>query len=160
VVAALSARRTIISAQGNVVASMPTVRVPTQWRTPFRAATALDVFVGYLMLDAWIGNQDRHHRNWGVIFNPVTYLYYLAPTFDHASSLGRNESDTKRLQRLNELRPGHGMRAFVERARSAFFESPQSDKAMLTLDAFFFAARQRAAAAEYWTQRLSAISAD
>src|SRR5690606_22377951 len=28
---------------------------------------AFDSFVGYLMLDALIGNTDRHHENWGVI---------------------------------------------------------------------------------------------
>ena len=31
---------------------------------PTGISTALDVFVGYVMLDAWIANQDRHHENW------------------------------------------------------------------------------------------------
>ena len=29
--------------------------------------SALEVFVGYVMLDAWISNQDRHHENWGAL---------------------------------------------------------------------------------------------
>jgi hypothetical protein len=39
---------------------------------------------------------DRHHENWGVVVMTDEYgetSFSLAPTFDHASSLGRNESD-------------------------------------------------------------------
>jgi hypothetical protein len=31
---------------------------------PEGVTTAVDVFAGYVMLDAWIANQDRHHENW------------------------------------------------------------------------------------------------
>jgi hypothetical protein len=45
------------------------------------------------MLDAWIGNGDRHHLNWGLVRNKLTpniiETIHLAPTYDHASSLGR-----------------------------------------------------------------------
>ena len=34
---------------------------------PAGVESALDVFVGYVMLDAWIANQDRHHENWVVL---------------------------------------------------------------------------------------------
>jgi len=34
---------------------------------PSGMETSLDVFVGYIMLDAWIANQDRHHENWAGI---------------------------------------------------------------------------------------------
>ncbi|RMF86356.1 MAG: hypothetical protein D6741_22045 [Planctomycetota bacterium] len=30
---------------------------------PSGVSSALDVFVGYVMFDAWIANQDRHHEN-------------------------------------------------------------------------------------------------
>ncbi len=46
--------------------------------------SALDVFVGYLMLDAWIANQDRHHENWGAI--SLNDGLHLAPTFDHGAA--------------------------------------------------------------------------
>ena len=34
---------------------------------PLGIQTALDVFVGYVMLDARIANQDRHHENWAAL---------------------------------------------------------------------------------------------
>src|SRR6266852_1940545 len=37
---------------------------------PHEINTALSVFVGYIMLDAWIANQYRHHENWGAIRFP------------------------------------------------------------------------------------------
>src|SRR5690606_28493487 len=52
---------------------------------------AFDSFVGYLMLDALIGNTDRHHENWGVVSTRTSagHALALAPSYDHASSLGR-----------------------------------------------------------------------
>lgn len=73
------------------------VKLPFEWIPPPDIQTAVDVFVGYLLLDAWIGNGDRHHENWGIVriktdSNPEE-TEYLAPTYDHASSLGRELSD-------------------------------------------------------------------
>lgn len=56
-----------------------------------------------------IGNVDRHHENWGILRKRVDGEWYgrLAPTFDHASSLGRELVDTgankSRERYLNEL---------------------------------------------------------
>jgi hypothetical protein len=49
----------------------------------------------YLVLDALIGNTDRHHENWGILRKRTTggWSEMLAPTFDHASSLGRELLD-------------------------------------------------------------------
>ena len=58
-----------------------------------------DMFVGYLMLDALIGNTDRHHENWGIMTGRGR-PQVLAPTYDHASSLGRELSDQKRQARM------------------------------------------------------------
>ena len=50
--------RLVLTAIGNTQA-----KLPIGW-VPFPCVdTAVDVFVGYLMLDAWIANQDRHHEN-------------------------------------------------------------------------------------------------
>jgi hypothetical protein len=119
--------------------------------------SALDVFVGYLMLDAWIANQDRHHENWGFIVSPQR-IVHLAPTFDHASSLGWNETDKTRIQRLTTKDKRRGMDRYVERALSAFFSSPASSKPMPTLDVFSEAARLRPPAAKGWLDRLAEIS--
>ncbi len=47
-----------------------------------------------MVLDALIGNVDRHHENWGLVGHPETdqqgnrtFLVYVAPTYDHASCL-------------------------------------------------------------------------
>ena len=47
-----------------VIDSEP-VNLPIGWTSPSGIQTAVEVFVGYLLLDAWIGNGDRHHENWG-----------------------------------------------------------------------------------------------
>lgn len=48
-----------------------------------------------IVLDAAIGNTDRHHENWGVVVEPVGNREYgrIAPSFDHASSLERELRD-------------------------------------------------------------------
>lgn len=55
---------------------------------------ALQHLMGYLVLDGLILNTDRHHENWALIrYTSSTGTeqgHRMAPTFDHASSLGRN----------------------------------------------------------------------
>ena len=65
-------------------------------------------FAGYVVLDAVIGNTDRHHENWGLIRRRVgdEWIGRLAPSFDHASSLGRELLDQKRALLLSEQRVG------------------------------------------------------
>lgn len=60
------------------------------------------------MLDAVIGNTDRHHENWGFLRRRVgdEWIGGLAPSFDHASSLGRELLDDRRALLLNEKRVG------------------------------------------------------
>ena len=77
----------------------------------------------YIVLDAVIGNTDRHHENWGITRKQVGERWQgmLAPTFDHASSLGRelvDASEGKCRQRiLSERRVG----AYAEKAPGAIF---------------------------------------
>lgn len=56
---------------------------------------------GYAVLDGLIGNTDRHHENWGLIYDSERDAYNLAPSFDHASALGRNLTDDQRNDRLS-----------------------------------------------------------
>ena len=62
---------------------------------PFNA-TAFDVFAGFVLLDAWIANQDRHDNNWSVLI-PGTWprpATLLSGSYDHASSLGFADPDS------------------------------------------------------------------
>ncbi|MGB5633327.1 MAG: HipA-like protein, partial [Waterburya sp.] len=58
------------------------VQLPSDWRAPDGIETARDLFVGYLLLDAWIGNGDRHHENWGFVRSSEANILYLSPTYD------------------------------------------------------------------------------
>lgn len=81
--------------------------------------TAKRQLASYLVLDALIGNTDRHHENWGLLLTRSTsgLRGLLAPTFDHASSLGRELSDEKRRGRL-----GNGAVAdYSEKGRGGIF---------------------------------------
>jgi HipA-like C-terminal domain len=61
--------------------------------------SALVMLAGYLILDGLILNTDRHHENWGVLrridWEQSGVHYSIAPSFDHASSLARNEPPEK-----------------------------------------------------------------
>jgi hypothetical protein len=83
------------------------------------ADTAIEAFAGYLVLDAWVANQDRHDQNWAVL-RPAARpgRLRLAPSYDHASSIGFNLTDEKR---LTHLRPG-AIETFARRGRANRFE--------------------------------------
>jgi hypothetical protein len=136
---------------------------PMDWTAPERVSIAREVFVGYLMLDAWIGNQDRHHENWGVIEtvdrgrSPQLSLN-LAPTFDHASSLGRNESDETRKRRLETRDSGYSVESYAGRARSAIYDAPKSPRPLLTSEAFQSAATRYPCAGRAWLDLLAGVS--
>lgn len=144
-----------------VVRPIP-IGLPLGFAPPPEVATVASVFLGYLMLDALIGNQDRHDENWGLILSRDVKTLTLAPTFDHASSLGRNESDQERLERLTTKDQGRTVERYVERARSAFYDKEAGGKPMSTLAAFQEAARflEVRDAKLYWLRRLEAVSLD
>lgn len=93
---------------------------------PVHHRSILMELAGYMVLDALIANTDRHHENWGLLLKPgtkatsetgqsrVVLKVMVAPTYDHASSLGRELRDEKRIALLdangvgNYIRHGHG----------------------------------------------------
>lgn len=139
--------------------SSSVVELPLNWTPPNGIATATETFVGYLMLDTWIGNTDRHHENWGFVEVRATKTLqvtgHLAPTYDHASSLGRELLDSKRLERLNN----NAVAAYAVKCRSAFYAVVGDKKALSPLDAFQAAARRYPQAARVWQERLKSVSA-
>jgi hypothetical protein len=135
----------------------PRLLLPVGYDPPPAIARPVDIFVGYLLLDALVANQDRHHENWALISWPGRGIM-LAPTFDHASSLGRNELDESRARRLNTRDSGGNMEAYCARARSAFYSRAGGSKPLTTFEAFAEAARNHAQPARYWLDRLAATS--
>ena len=75
----------------------------------------------YVVLDAVIGNTDRHHENWGMlrIWEGNGWKGRVAPSFDHASCLGRELLDSRRSRLLREGRVG----VYAENGRGAVYWS-------------------------------------
>jgi hypothetical protein len=129
------------------------INLPLDWKPPSGIQSSVDVFVGYLLLDAWIGNGDRHHENWGIVRRKIEStpeIKYLAPTYDHASSLGRELSDEQRQKR--------SIQAYVNKCCSAFYGDVNDKKSLKTFDAFVRAAERYPRAAHIWLGQLEKIS--
>jgi len=142
-----------------VLAIVEDVLAPIGFEPFADVVSAVDVFLGYLMVDVWVANQDRHHENWGLISVARDNKIHLAPSYDHASSLGRIESDEEKRERLSTRDRNRTVEKYVERATSAFYASQASPKPLPTLDAFMLAARFRPQAAISWLKRLESLSA-
>lgn len=85
---------------------------------------AFSRLAGFVTLDALILNTDRHHENWALIqarSSDGRLIHRVAPTFDHASSLGRNEPVEKLEQWLQEP---HRFEWYAARGRGAIFIQP------------------------------------
>jgi hypothetical protein len=86
------------------------------WRAKERLAE-------YLVLDAVIGNTDRHHENWGILRKRMetSWQGMLAPTFDHASSLGRELVDDSAGKCRRRLLAEGRVAQYAEKAPGAIF---------------------------------------
>jgi len=89
--------------------------------------------VGYLVLDALVGNTDRHHQNWGVLLErresterKPSFSLQLAPTFDHASSLGRELTDEARQKHFRE----GSLDRYIHRGRGGIYEHGEAKYGM------------------------------
>lgn len=85
--------------------------------------TSWDWFVGFVVLDALVGNTDRHQQNWAVIQDSTRRL---APTFDHASSLGFLLDDQTRVDRLRTEDTGFSVGTYAAKASSKFEGNPST----------------------------------
>ena len=81
----------------------------------------LSGLASYAILDGLIRNTDRHHENWGMIYDDATRTYFLAPSYDHATSLGRNLTDDNRRNRLSS---NGGVLAYLTGAVGRTFVDP------------------------------------
>ena len=86
-----------VSAVAAVVSRLDPPPADDCWKPQSDCCSAIDVFIGYVMLDTLIANQDGHHQNWGALRQQ---RIWLAPTFDHGAGLARNEPEENRERRL------------------------------------------------------------
>ena len=93
---------------------------------PEAAGRAKRRIAEYMVLDALIGNTDRHHENWGILRKRTgdRWKGFIAPSFDHASSLGRELQDARRDRRLAENRVGN----YAEKGRGAIYWSEEDER--------------------------------
>jgi hypothetical protein len=148
-----------LSAVEKVMAG-PTVGIPHGFAAVPQVGGAWDVFIGYLMLDALIGNSDRHHENWALVESRgrgESSLRRLAPTHDHGSSLGRNEQEARIRQRLATRDSNDTPEAYAARCRSKLYGGTTEATALGTVAAFRAAADTSPDAAAFWLDRLEDV---
>ncbi|ELS02432.1 hypothetical protein Xen7305DRAFT_00021460 [Xenococcus sp. PCC 7305] len=129
------------------------VRLPPDWNALEGIETARDLFIGYILLDALIGNGDRHHENWGFVRIISTHspdILYLSPTYDHASCLGRELLDSKRQTR--------SITSYAKKCVSAFYRDVNDKKPLGTFELFKELASRYPKTSEVWLNRLTSIS--
>ncbi len=115
---------------------------------PDGIADGASAFVGYLMLDAVIGNQDRHHDNWGVI-DTHDGGRYLAPAFDLASCLGYQAPGDRKLRDLHR----GDVESWARKGRSNHTDGRPN----LVIHAVDALARIPRPAAQAWLDRLASV---
>jgi len=108
--------------------------------------SAWDVFAGYLVLDALIGNTDRHEQNWAVILSATPRR--LSPSFDHASSLGFQLEDAEKAARLSTNDRLYTPEHWAGRARAKFAGRPYVVEAALEARGM-----QRSERKDHWLSR-------
>jgi hypothetical protein len=149
-------REYTVEAVGEIVTLLKPPAPEWMRTTPNGITTSLGVFAGYVMLDAWVANQDRHHQNWGAIWQAPDLR--LAPTFDHGASLARNLTDEERKERLHTRDRNRTMEQFCGRARSGFYSATQKEKTVLALDVFQRFSELDPEAARIWLGKLAEIN--
>ncbi len=139
------------------------VQLQSDYSYPSGIDNAIDLFLGYFMFDALVGNTDRHHENWGVLVREEDsgqLCIELAPTFDHASSLGRELEEARR----ESLLAGNNYRAnvstYAQRASSAIYLHAGDDKPLSTLAAFIELTKYAPNARNIWLDKLRDITED
>jgi hypothetical protein len=128
----------------NIAAALDTFGGPPE--SPCTDWTAMEVFTGFLVFDAWIANTDRHAMNWGFLTHTTSGEHRLAPSFDHGSALASGVPD----DRLATTNPTE----FCARGRATRFE----DGAKTTLvDLALAAVAQTGGESTVWLDRLRAV---
>lgn len=100
------------------------------------ARKAKERMADYLVLDALIGNTDRHHENWGILVERVgdRWKGTLAPSFDHASSLGRELRDAGSARSRDALLTAGQVGKYVERGHGGIYWSSEDRRGLSPIE--------------------------
>ncbi|HYG74129.1 MAG TPA: hypothetical protein VEK08_03910 [Planctomycetota bacterium] len=144
----------------NNFALLDRINQPLRWNPPPEIKRTRDTFIGYLVFDAWVNNEDRHHENWGVIdIQPWAReddfsRYFLAASFDHASSLGREQTDEQRKVLLTTNQVGD----YIARCLSGIFPDETAADPLSAHAAVERAFELEPEATRFWIGRVLALS--
>lgn len=144
----------------NVLNCLSRYPPPADADLPPENDSAAEAFLGYLMLDALIGNTDRHHENWGCIANENGTDMRLAPSYDHASSLGRELRDDRHQEMLTTRDKNRTVEAYCQSAksRSALYHASEDPRPLSMVEAFRRGAERFPEAARGWIERMARLS--
>ncbi|MFN3347478.1 hypothetical protein [Pseudorhodoplanes sp.] len=81
----------------------------------------------------------------------------MAPTFDHASSLGRELTDEARTKRLETSDPRATVEAYADRARSAFYDVGPQPKILTTKETVAALRQATPTATAFWAEKLGNV---
>lgn len=123
---------------------------------------ALVTLASYLVLDALILNTDRHHENWAVlrrISATEGVRQWIAPSFDHASSLARNEPPTSLAHWLANPEEVEGGRIswYAQRGRGGIYRSETDKHGANPLQLAMDAMKQWPAYFAPWRDKLASL---
>lgn len=120
--------------------------------------TAGSQLAGYVVLDALIGNTDRHHENWGLLFRlldsenkTLHTAVEIAPSFDHASSLGRELLDDERVRRCED----GTVLSYLKKGRGGIFGNAEDRHGLSPLAVACEATRVYPAYFQPWRERVA-----
>jgi hypothetical protein len=121
--------------------------------TPSQLSDSLLRFAGMVLFDAWIGNTDRHHENWAILVTPDGEKS-LAPSYDHASALGRELAD----QRREEFMRLQKVSDYVRKARGGIYGYSTGKHAESPLNLAAWAAEKNPSLFKPWLNRIRDVS--
>lgn len=135
------------------------LRCPIGFEDRYPNLSTHELFIGYLVFDCLVGNTDRHHENWGVVIvrEDGEAAFHLAPSFDHASSLGRNETDERRAFRLTTKDNRASVEAYAERGRSAFYGLGTGANTLTNRQVMSMLVETFPAATRFWANKICAV---
>ena len=143
----------------NIAGALADAAVPLDANVP-DSFGAFDVFAGYLVLDAWIANRDRHDENWSILLplppQDADEPYRLCGSYDQAGGLGYNVQEEVAKRRLAE--PA-GVRRWVEKGTAYRFQHDPDQPAPTLVELADRALSMAGPGTRaYWTGKLAAVT--